>query len=102
MQIDELVDKLEHLSEKYYSGTPEVGDDEYDVLLDELRAADPGNAFFSKVGATGKTGTWEKVIHRIPMGSLDKIMPVDNDTGASMISQGAVLWWEKTQTLIGT
>ena len=72
-KIDTLVDKLTTAATAYYNGTPLMSDAAYDQIEDELRALDPGNIFFSKVGAPApSSGAWIKVKHGQPMTSLNK------------------------------
>ena len=69
--IAALVDRLTKARDAYYNGIPIMSDAAFDVLEDELRAADPTNAFFSKVGSP-VNGAWPTVRHTIPMMSLNK------------------------------
>jgi DNA ligase (NAD+) len=72
-RVGELVKLLKQYKDAYYNGEPLVSDAAYDALEDELRALDPGHAFFSTVGApTAAVTAWEKARHAIPMGSLNK------------------------------
>jgi DNA ligase (NAD+) len=71
--LADLVKKLTEAKDAYYNGTPVLSDSAYDALEDQLRAMDPTNAFFAKVGAaTPSNGAWPKVKHSTPMGSLGK------------------------------
>ena len=63
----------------YYNETPEISDDEFDALEQELRELDPDSPVLREVGvapggadARSAAGLPTKK-HRIPMGSLDKI-----------------------------
>lgn len=71
MNIEELEYKIRYYSEKYYAGEPEISDELFDSLVDELRRLNPN----SKVLTTG----WgfevkgNKVKHKYShIGSLDK------------------------------
>lgn len=71
-RIANLVKQLRAASDAYYNRRPVLTDAEYDALEDELRKADPNNAFLKRVGAP-TSGAWTKVAHDIPMGSLIKV-----------------------------
>jgi len=71
MDVEERVRVLKAASESYYnSGTPLMTDAEYDLLIDELRIADPNNAFLKKVGAAPSGEIFK---HIIPVGSQEKL-----------------------------
>jgi DNA ligase (NAD+) len=66
--------KLRLWQEAYYNLDPQVSDQEYDALADWVRRQDPEAPELKKVGAAvPKSSLWEKVTHKIPMGSLDKV-----------------------------
>jgi DNA ligase (NAD+) len=69
-----LVKRLLEAKKGYYSGTPIMSDADFDALEDELKKADPDNAYFKKVGI--KTGK-EKITHEFPMRSAGKAKIVD-------------------------
>jgi len=56
----------------YYRGHPEISDEAYDALEDELRAMDPTHPVLAKVGSGELVSEWDKARHDIPMGSLNK------------------------------
>jgi len=72
-------DRIEHLAqavryhrELYYNhSAPEISDEEFDALWDELTKLDPMNAVLHEVGPEPLPGT-VKVEHMFPMRSLDK------------------------------
>lgn len=71
MNIEELEYKIRYYAEKYYKGEPEISDELFDSLVDQLRSLKPD----SKVLTTG----WgfevdgDKVKHKyVHIGSLDK------------------------------
>lgn len=71
MEINELEAKIKYYSEKYYSGQPEISDELFDSLVDQLRTLKPD----SKILTTG----WgfevngNKIKHKYShIGSLDK------------------------------
>jgi DNA ligase (NAD+) len=66
--------KLRRWQESYYNLDPEVSDAEYDALADWVRKQEPEAMELKAVGAPApKNSLWEKVTHKIPMGSLDKV-----------------------------
>jgi DNA ligase (NAD+) len=72
MAISEIVAKLEQASFAYHNGLPLLMTDEaFDAACDQLRAQDPTNPFFAKVGAPVVTG--DEVTLPIPLPSLNKI-----------------------------
>lgn len=76
MGIDELEAQISYYASKYYSGEPEISDEQFDMLVDKLRKLKPN----SKVLNTG----WgfevidDKVKHKYShIGSLDKAKTYD-------------------------
>lgn len=83
--IPSLVARLEAASTAYYDGDPIMEDEQFDLLLNELRLLDPTNAFLSKVGAPGPSG-WNKVALPLVLGSLDKsVSDADFDIWAKKV-----------------
>lgn len=73
-RIKELESLLSEWREAYYNLDPMVSDQEYDARKTELSYLKPKSKEVTAVGArVSKTSPWEKVKHRIPMGSLDKV-----------------------------
>ena len=74
MTVNEIVQKLTQARTVYYnSETPIMTDGEFDILEDQLRELDPGNAYFSTVGILPENdGTGGKIRHDIPMLSMGK------------------------------
>jgi DNA ligase (NAD+) len=68
-QLQELVEYHQHL---YYNTQPEISDEEFDQLWDELKALDPNNEVFTKIGVDFDTA-FNKVRHVIPMNSQAKV-----------------------------
>jgi len=68
-ELQELVEYHQHL---YYNSQPEISDEEFDRLWDELKNLDPNNELFSKIGADYDTAL-NKVKHIIPMNSQAKV-----------------------------
>lgn len=63
---------LEH-KKKYYEGSPEISDQEYDALEERLRRLSPNHPVLSTVGAGDVSSTnLAKVPHAVPMLSLAK------------------------------
>ncbi len=80
MRAQELRQQLEHHAYRYYVlDDPEIGDDEYDRLLDELRAIEarlpgPGHPRLAHPASRGEpVGKLEKVAHLEPMLSLGNV-----------------------------
>lgn len=67
------MDEVEQADKQYHGGDdPQLSDEAYDALKDEIRERDPDNPILKKVGCTPVTA-WPKVDHSIPMGSLEKV-----------------------------
>lgn len=76
-RIQELAAKIKKAREEYYNLSPDISDQEYDALLDELKLLAPDHEQVVSVGApvpekSNGYSVWEKVAHKIPMGSLNK------------------------------
>lgn len=73
----DIISLIKSANEKYRNSSELLmNDEEYDLLMDELKERDPKNKLLSKVGA--EVHTKEKVKLPYYMGSMDKIKP---DTG---------------------
>ena len=73
MSIQEIVSRLEKAADAYYNGGVGImGDDEYDILREQLIELDPDHPFLKKVGAAVKQGN---VQLPVPMPSLNKVKP---------------------------
>ncbi|MGE3608831.1 MAG: NAD-dependent DNA ligase LigA [Bacteriovoracaceae bacterium] len=70
-RIQELEKLILHHKECYYKGTPEISDEKYDKIEDELRKLDPENPVLHTVGFK-QIDTNAKVEHQKKMLSLDK------------------------------
>lgn len=80
-RIDELRETVRKAREAYYNLDPVMSDQEYDALIDELKALSPDDEEVAAVGASPpQFSVWEKVEHVIPMGSLDKVNSKDEFT----------------------
>ncbi len=67
----ELENKILNYQKSYYNGTPEISDEEFDILWDTLSEQFPNSELLTEVGADSIEG--EKFPHEIHMGSQDKI-----------------------------
>lgn len=90
-ELESLRYKISEARKAYYNSQPIMSDAEFDVLEDKLREVFPGDPLLNKVGHL-PVGIWPKVVHKIPLGSLSKIMPGDGNE----ISVGIKDWWNKT------
>jgi len=76
-----LIKKLEQLiryhRNLYYNKQPEISDEEYDALIDELEKLDPSNKVFSEIGKDSATG-FIKRDHIIFMNSQSKVNTVED------------------------
>lgn len=100
-RADELETLLPRYRASYEAGTPEVPDEVYDALRDELRALRPDSGELKAVGAPVVT-EWFKVTHGLPMGSLDKVnLPVELEKWASdrKAPEHGLFWTEKLDGL---
>ena len=79
-KIDELVEKLNYHSKKYYvEDNPEISDYEYDMMQNELKKLEADYPEFvrpdsptQRVGGEAVSG-FEKVTHTVQMGSLSDV-----------------------------
>lgn len=72
-ELDELREDLRRYREAYYNLDQIVEDSVYDSKLERLRKLAPDDFEVKTVGATPpKLSVWDKVQHKIPMGSLSK------------------------------
>jgi DNA ligase (NAD+) len=72
-RIQELVIAIKSAREAYYNLDPQISDQEFDALVDELKLLAPDHTEVKSVGAEPpQISVWEKVKHEIPMGSLNK------------------------------
>ena len=74
MSVKELQKKIKKASDAYYNDEQIMEDDEFDMLVDELRKLDPQNLVLKQIGAPIRKDV-EKVKLPYYMGSLDKIKP---------------------------
>lgn len=67
-ELEMLIKKHQDL---YYNAEPEISDEAFDALWDELARLDSNNSLLKKVGEDRLDG-WPKARHLIPMGSQSK------------------------------
>ncbi len=70
-RIKELEESIRHHQQLYYNEEPEITDEEFDSMWDELAILDPKNQLFSSIGEDA-SDRWPKSRHRMTMGSLSK------------------------------
>ncbi len=70
-RIRELEALIERHNDLYYNSQPDISDEEFDRLRDELAALSPGSPVLAGIGADSADG-FPKVRHLMPMGSQDK------------------------------
>ncbi|MCH2129982.1 MAG: NAD-dependent DNA ligase LigA [Pirellulaceae bacterium] len=79
LRIDQLEEEVRHHRLLYYNEQPEISDEEFDTLVEELQEIAPNSPVLAEVGAPvslDETPSGAKLptkSHRIPMGSLDKV-----------------------------
>jgi DNA ligase (NAD+) len=74
IDLDELKSELKQARLAYFNLNPVISDAEYDAKKELLAKYEPDAAEIKAVGADPpKISVWEKVQHKIPMGSLDKV-----------------------------
>jgi DNA ligase (NAD+) len=72
-KITTLANKILYHKRKYYDGEPEISDEAYDKLEDNLRKLDPNNPVLFIIGSP----EGGKVTHDIPMLSCQKAVDID-------------------------
>ncbi len=93
-KVLELEDKIRYYAQKYYEGNPEISDQIFDELVDELRKLYPESEVLNKTGWGYEPTIGEKVSHKYQkMGSLgkaktwDAIPDVFKNNGPVCVSQ---------------
>lgn len=77
MEVKELEQKIQYHNQLYWEkNSPEIPDTEYDKLVEELRSLDPNNPLVKSIETPEITG--EKVFHKKPMLSLDKVYKAED------------------------
>ncbi len=71
-RVKELQAQVEYHQHLYYNSQPEISDEDFDKLWDELKKLDPNNEVFFKVGSDFDVSL-DKVPHLIPMNSQAKV-----------------------------
>jgi len=86
-KIKTLAKKLVKASAAYYNGDPIASDKAWDAWFDELKKLDPNHPVVTGIGAI-PVSEWKKVIHEVPMGSLNKVnLPEELEKWAESISK---------------
>ena len=86
LSIEELEEVITYAADKYYnSGESVINDQNYDLLIDFLKARAPKSQVLKNVGA--KVKSKNKVILDYWLGSMDKIKPSDNNEFTKWITQ---------------
>lgn len=76
MNKEELEAQISYYATKYYDGNPEISDEQFDMLVDRLRALDPNSSVLRTGWGFEVNG--DKVKHRYShIGSLDKTKTYD-------------------------
>lgn len=76
--VRRIREEVRKAREDYYNLTPSMSDMEYDARVEFLRKFDPEDPQVTAVGApVPKHTVWDKVSHKIMMGSLDKVNESD-------------------------
>ncbi len=72
---EELEQLIRRHRELYYNREPEIGDEEFDTLVEELQELAPDSPVLEEVGApvSPEGAGLPTKAHKIPMGSLDKV-----------------------------
>lgn len=70
-RVEELAREIRRHQQLYYNGEPEITDEEFDALWDELARLDPSHPLLAGIGAD-RSDRWPKQTHRMVMGSLSK------------------------------
>lgn len=76
-RVVELVQRIQEAADAYYNDQAIISDEEFDALKDELQDIDPDNPVLKQVGADSKMTHWEKMTHKIPMGSQEKVNTIE-------------------------
>ncbi len=77
MKTLELESRISELRKKYWNGECDTPDSEYDKLVEELRSIDPNNVLLT-MPEHGSSQIGAKIVHRIPMLSLQKVYNKDD------------------------
>ncbi|MFX0090360.1 MAG: NAD-dependent DNA ligase LigA [Candidatus Hodarchaeota archaeon] len=92
-RIKELEQQIRYHNEKYWlENKPEISDEEYDLLKEELKKLDPTNPVLFEIAPIDLSNVGSKVKHSIPMLSLDKAYSVvEVMKWAAKVRSGAVV-----------
>lgn len=89
-EIEKLAYDIMRHRKLYYEGTPEIADPDFDKLEEKLRILSPQHPALSAVGSEVTT-SGEKVAHKIPMLSLQKVY-----------EESELLKWQDSEEIIGS
>ncbi len=89
-KVEKLAAELRRHKQLYYSGHPEISDEAFDRLEQELKKLAPGHPVLSLVGSPDPSPDRPKMAHLVPMLSLDKTYD-DADVGK----------WAKGEDILG-
>ena len=92
-RITELEQQIRYHNEKYWlENKPEISDEEYDLLKEELKKLDPNNTVLFEIAPIDLSNVGNKVTHSTPMLSLDKAYSVvEVMKWAAKVRSGAVI-----------
>jgi DNA ligase (NAD+) len=77
-EIQKLKNELHQARLAYYNMNPIISDQEYDAKKTRLASLEPQNEEITAIGAPPpQISVWEKIKHKMPMGSLDKVNTSD-------------------------
>lgn len=80
-EADRLAERIKSYSKSYYEGNPEISDDAFDLLVEQLRRIDPDNPVLNKVGWGYKVETDPNATkpHKYEVAKFeDKVRNVEN------------------------
>ena len=106
MTIQELEEKIKHYAQAYYEGHEEISDDEFDSLIESLRALDHNSKILTEIGWGYCVDEKQKVEHiGSTVGSLNKVKypePVDvvGKVISSKLDGGSIVLYYQDGVLI--
>jgi NAD-dependent DNA ligase len=86
--MEDLIKRITEAATAYYEGDPIMSDDQFDLLVEELRSVDPSNKLLSTPGwgYTPKSEHLQKFKHTFEVGGLDKAI-YSEDKAVSLYPQ---------------
>lgn len=72
-EISDLETKIRHYAKSYYEGHPEISDNAFDLLVEQLRSYDPDNQLLHTVGwgYTVECDTQKELPHKFPVAKFE-------------------------------